>query len=173
MARSPTKPALQTQSPRRLLPVAFVVELEGQSVQIVPPSCVMYVPDWQASHVLLLGAPEAVEKVPGRQLMHGEAMDAVDPGLDGLGKILIIEYHSYSPVMLPYETKHIMLAGMPPTTQINGGGPLTSTVISTPFESVQVINKSLMGSVVYLEPPTGLRSSNVSPRQAPTTVLYK
>jgi hypothetical protein len=44
--------------------------------------------------VLLLGAPEAVEKVPGRQLMHGEAIATVEPGLDGLGKILISEYQS-------------------------------------------------------------------------------
>ena len=46
------------------------MELDGQSVQMVPPCWVMYVPDWQATHVLLLGAPEAVEKVPGRQFMH-------------------------------------------------------------------------------------------------------
>jgi hypothetical protein len=70
MERSPTKPALQRQSPRWLLPVVFVVELDGQSVQMVPPCRVVYVPDWQATHVLLLGAPEAVEKVPDRQFMH-------------------------------------------------------------------------------------------------------
>ncbi len=45
MERSPTEPALQMQSPRWLLPVLFVVELDGQPVQMVPPCWVMYVPD--------------------------------------------------------------------------------------------------------------------------------
>lgn len=65
--RFPTNPALQRQSPRRLLPVVAVLELAGQVVQPVPPCSVMYVPVAQAAHVKLLGAPEAVEKVPGEQ----------------------------------------------------------------------------------------------------------